>query len=303
MWVWGMTGSPRPQAPTDVYGIAKLINPTTSPVSFVRFRDEVMIRVSQFKWDERKDASETIAKILQPSVAFTLEDVAELPPLIERQIDVEQGKRQRDAYKTMSDHCALWLKEGAITAANGGVVLSKLLQIACGYVYADGRKPVTLDNDMRLETVLDIIDNTDRKAIVFCPYLHAVAGLASYLAANHVDFAVVTGEVPHEKRGDIFNRFQNTAQIKVLVAHPQCMSHGLNLQAADTIVWFAPIHSLEIFEQANARIRRVGQKHKQQVFMLQGTRAERLVYQSLRTKRAAQESVLDILADLTETTT
>lgn len=299
-WVWGMTGSPTPQAPTDAYGIAKLINPHTSPASFTRFRDEVMVKLSQFKWAPRKDASEIVARILQPSVAFTLDDVVELPPLIERQIDVEQGKRQRDAYKTMADHCAIWLKEGAVTAANGGVVLGKLLQIACGYVYADGRKPVTLDNDMRLEMTLDIVENTERKAIVFCPYLHAVAGLATFFSANHVDFAVVTGDVSMDKRNDIFNRFQNTDQIRVLLAHPQCMSHGLNLQAADTIVWFAPIHSLEIFEQANARIRRVGQKHKQQIFMLQGARAERLVYQSLRNKREAQDTVLDILADLTE---
>jgi SNF2 family DNA or RNA helicase len=78
------------------------------------------------------------------------------------------------------------------------------------------------------------------------------------------------------------------------------MAHGLTLTAADTIVWFGPTTSLEIFEQANARIRRVGQKHKQQVFMLQGTKMERELYARLRDKRDVQNGILDILADLTE---
>ena len=55
------------------------------------------------------------------------------------------------------------------------------------------------------------------------------------------------------------------------------MAHGLTLTSADTVIWFQPITSLEIFEQANARITRIGQTRKQQVFMLQGTEAERRI--------------------------
>ena len=101
------------------------------------------------------------------------------------------------------------------------------------------------------------------------------------------------------QRSEIFNLFQRSAKYKVLNAHPVCMAHGLTLTAADTIVWFAPISSNETFEQANARIRRVGQTHKQQVLMLSGTVAERRTYQRLRQKQALQDSVLDILAEIT----
>ena len=77
------------------------------------------------------------------------------------------------------------------------------------------------------------------------------------------------------------------------------MSHGLTLTAADTIVWFAPVTKLETYEQANARITRVGQAHKQQVIKLVGTPVERMVYQRLANKHELQENILDLLAELT----
>ena len=77
------------------------------------------------------------------------------------------------------------------------------------------------------------------------------------------------------------------------------MSHGLTLTAADTVVWFGPVTKLETFEQANARITRVGQAHKQQIIKLVGTPAERMVYRRLEAKQELQASVLDLLAELT----
>jgi SNF2 family DNA or RNA helicase len=81
------------------------------------------------------------------------------------------------------------------------------------------------------------------------------------------------------------------------VAHPQCMAHGITLTAADTIIWFAPTTSLEIFEQANARIRSVGQKHKQLILMFQSTEAEKKMYTRLRAKQKVQNLLLDMFAE------
>jgi SNF2 family DNA or RNA helicase len=77
------------------------------------------------------------------------------------------------------------------------------------------------------------------------------------------------------------------------------MSHGLTLTAADTIIWFAPIADLEIFEQANARFRRIGQKHRQQIVCLQSTNAEKHIYTKLGAKQAIQNSLLDLFSDAT----
>src|SRR5262245_54892100 len=71
-YIWGMTGSPTPSAPTDAFGLAKLITPQTAPRSFTMFRQECMTQVNQFKWVPRRDAAETVAAVLQPSVRFAL---------------------------------------------------------------------------------------------------------------------------------------------------------------------------------------------------------------------------------------
>jgi SNF2 family DNA or RNA helicase len=215
-------------------------------------------------------------------------------------LPVEQGANQRKHYKEMADKMVAMVKDGTITAANGGVALSKLLQISAGYVYGNNGKTTVLDNDRRLETMVELIDGAQAKVIIFAPFIHTVAGIEAHLKHEGLDYARVSGDTPAGERDEIFKAFQGTTKYDVLLAHPQCMAHGLTLTAADTIIWFSPITSLEIFDQANARITRVGQTRKQQIFMMHGTGAERKVYAGLRSKHDVQTSVLDILKDLTD---
>jgi len=98
-------------------------------------------------------------------------------------------------------------------------------------------------------------------------------------------------------RNEIFNTFQDSPEKQLLIAHPQCMAHGLTLTAANTIVWFTPTTSLEIYEQANARITRPGQSHKTLVIHLTGTAIERKLYSRLRQKARLQGALLDMFND------
>jgi SNF2 family DNA or RNA helicase len=98
-------------------------------------------------------------------------------------------------------------------------------------------------------------------------------------------------------RAHIFNLFQNTNSYRVIVAHPQCLAHGITLTAADTVIWFAPVTSLEIYDQANHRIRRVGQKHKQLILHLQSTPVEKKIYAMLQKKQRVQDQLLELFAE------
>ena len=158
-YIWGMTGSPTPSAPTDAFGLAQLVVPKTAPKSWVQFRQDTMLQVSQFKWVPRNDAHETVSQVLQPAVRFTLDDIVELPPVLEREIEVPMGKRQKEVYDALKQHASALLKEGTITAANGGVVFSKMLQVSLGWVYADrDREIIPLDNKERLDALLDLLE-------------------------------------------------------------------------------------------------------------------------------------------------
>lgn len=298
-WVWGMTGSPTPNAPTDAWSQATIVTPSNVPKYFGRFRDEVMNKITQFKWAPKPDALDRVYEILQPAVRFTLDDVAELPDLVMRTIDIEMGPTQDKVYKQMEEQAFVAIQNKEVTAMNAGAVLNKLLQISTGWVYNREGEVIPLDNEKRLEALVDAVLSTDRKVIVFVPFVHALEGIRKRLDDEGMDVATVSGATPKGDRDQLFNVFQNTSKVRVLVAHPQCMSHGLTLTAADTIIWFAPTTSLEIFEQANARIRRVGQKHKQQILMFQSTKAERQMYARLRAKQKVQNTLLEMFSDAT----
>ena len=109
------------------------------------------------------------------------------------------------------------------------------------------------------------------------------------------DFSVevIHGGVSKSERDRIFSAFQKTKDPKVLVAQPAAMSHGLTLTAASTIVWYSCITSNEVFEQANGRINRPGQKMNNFIILLEGTPVESRIYARLRKKQKMQGALLD----------
>ncbi len=296
-WVWGMTGGPTPNEPVDAHAQIRMLTPEHVDPSMTRFREATMLKVSQFKWVARHNAMDTVFAAMQPSVRFTLDDVVELPDLIMRFVEVAQGSKQTEVYNALLKQAKVQVASGAITAVNAGVLQTKLLQVASGWVYTNDHGVVHLDNEDRLDALIDAISQTKEKVIVFAPYTHCIKGLADEIRQAGFTVETVEGDVSKSRRDDIFNRFQNTFEPKVIVAHPGTMAHGLTLTAADTIAWFGPINDLEIFDQANARIRRIGQKKKQQILMFTGTPIERLTYNRLRSKQSTQNLLLQMFED------
>lgn len=296
-WVWGLTGSPIPTSPTDAWAQCSIVTPNTVPKYFGRFRDELMIRVNQFKWAPKSDAVDRAFAAMQPAVRFTLEDVVELPECVERTVDIELGAQQKKIYKEIADSCYAAVQSDEITAANAGAMMMKLLQISTGWVYTKDKNVVALDNDKRIEALVDAVNSTDRKVLVFVPFKHALEGISAAFTREGIDHACVDGDTQARDRDNIFNLFQNTDKYRVIAAHPQCLAHGITLTAADTVIWFAPVTSLEIYDQANARIRRVGQKYKQLYLHFQSTQVEKRIYQMLQGKQKVQDQLLGLFEE------
>jgi SNF2 family DNA or RNA helicase len=303
-YVWGLTGSPTPNEPTDAFAQSRIVTPwNVAGLSFTTFKERVQYKVGQWQWMVKPDAADTVASILSPSVRFSLDDVTELPDVVYRHQDVALSAKQAAVYQGLVKNMLAQLGAGEVSAVNKGVLLSKLLQTACGWVYGDnGAHEIDPGNNPRLDALIDTIEATDRKVLIFAPYVHAVNGiLAAVNAAGH-QFEAIYGDVSQPERVRIFNRFKADPKLKGIVAHPQTMAHGLTLTEADTIVWYCPTTSLEIFEQANARIRRIGQKHKQQVVMLGGTPVERKVYTKLEKKQQFLNDLLGLIQSETDAT-
>jgi SNF2 family DNA or RNA helicase len=298
-WCWGMTGTPMPNEVIDVWGQCMIITPHTVPSSRNHCKGSLMVQVGTYKWVPRDGAVSKAFGMMQPSVRFSLDDVAELPPVIERFVDVDLSPGQFTTYETVRKELQAMVQDKTITAQNAGVAMGKLLQISGGWVYGENKAIIRMDAAPRVAALYELIEQAAHKVLVAIPYRHMLEGVSRILKLPevNVEHAVVHGDTVD--REQIFNLFQNSQKYKVLLCHPQCVSHGLTLTAADTVVWYLPIASLDIYDQFNARFRRVGQLHKQQIFHLQATPAERKLYSLLRTKEKLQDQLLDLFEEAT----
>jgi len=296
--VWGMTGTPTPNAPTDAWAQCRIVTPSSVPPYFGRFRDKVMRQVTQWKWVPREEALETVRQAMQPNIRFALEDCVDLPPQIFETRDVELSTEQRQAYREMLVRLHTEVGEGQITAVNEAVKMLKLLQIATGCVFDNTGEVVELPNEHRNSVVEEICEEAEGKVIVFVPFTAALHAVAKRLSKSW-EVAVVHGGTPKHERDEIFKAFQNEGGPRVIVANAGTMSHGLTLTAATVICWYAPIMSHETYSQACARVRRPGQTKTTVIVHVAGSEVERLMYERLKNKEAMQGLLLKMLKERT----
>jgi len=121
--------------------------------------------------------------------------------------------------------------------------------------------------------------------------------LKTYLDTNGISNAIISGDVTATNRSQIFNSFQTTTSPRVLLIQPQAASHGVTLTAADTVIFWSPVMSVETYLQCIARIDRVGQKNKMTVIHLQGSEVERRMYALLQNKVDLHEKLVDLYRD------
>lgn len=296
--VWGMTGSPTPNAPTDAWAQCKLVTPDNAnvPKYFSAFRDKVMKQISPFKWIPRPEATQVVYEMMQPAIRFSLDDCTDLPEQLFTAREVPMTKEQEKAYKDMLAKLATEYAGGQILAVNEAVKANKLIQIACGVAYGSDGTEVTLPSKPRLDVLEEIIEESEGKVIVFVPLTAALEHVAEHLRKSR-SVEIVHGETSKSERDRIFAQFQKTDDPRVLVANAATMSHGLTLTAATTIVWYAPVHSNEIYEQACARVRRPGQTKTTLIVHIAGSDVERRVYKRLQEKQSMQGLLLDLMKE------
>ena len=150
------------------------------------------------------------------------------------------------------------------------------------------------DISPRLNALKEVLDETLHKVVVFVPFLHTIEIVTKFLDKEGVNNEVISGSVSARNRADIISRFQLDENPRVLVIQPQSASHGVTLTAADTIVFWSPVLSVETYMQCIGRIDRVGQQNKMTVVHLQGSDAERKVYAMLQGKIDSHLKIVDL---------
>jgi len=293
-WLWMLTGTPAAQSPIDAFGIARLINPDNTPRFFNQFRDRVMYKLSAFKWMPKPGAKEYVHSILQPAIRFEKKDCLDLPDIIYMDRDVGMTPQQKKYYEELKTELFLEAAGEEVSAINAAVKLSKLLQIACGSVYTDTGEVIDFDASNRMDAVVEVVEEASHKVLVFVPFTHTIELLSKRMEKEGIPYGVIDGSVSVNKRSEIVKKFQEQEIPKVLIIQPQTASHGLTLTAADTIIWYAPITSVETYLQANARIDRPGQKNSMTVVHIKGSEVESRLYTMLRNNINTHNSLIDL---------
>jgi SNF2 family DNA or RNA helicase len=283
--LWMMTGTPASQSPADAYGLARLVNPDGVPKFFTGWRDKVMNKVTQFKWVPKASAAQDVHEALQPAIRFTKEQCLDLPPVLTMTREVPLTPQQAKYYNLLKERMMVKAAGETITAVNAAAGVSKLLQISCGAAYTDDKEVIEFDAAPRLAVLEEILEETSRKVIIFALFRSTISTIHTHLLKRNITAEVIHGDITPPKRADIIRRFQNEKDPQVLVMQPQATAHGITLTAADTVVFFGPLMSVEQYIQCIARADRKGQdSDKVTVIHIQGSPIEKRMFKALEGK-------------------
>lgn len=301
-YLWLMTGTPASQSPVDAYGLARLVNPGGVPKFQTAWRDKVMNKITQFKWAPKFDAKDTVFAALQPAIRFTKAQCLDLPPVLVETRNVAMSPQQVKYYKLLKDDMMVQAAGETITAVNAGVAVNKLLQISCGAAYTDDRGVVEFDSAPRLKVLMEVIEETDRKVLLFALFRSSIDTITTYLTKHGIANAQIHGGVSATKRAQIINDFQTTDAVQILVMQPQATAHGLTLTAADTVVFYGPLMSVEMYLQCIARADRKGQtSDKVTVIHIQSSPIEERMFRAMGGKVDAHTLLVQMFDQETKT--
>jgi SNF2 family DNA or RNA helicase len=284
-YLWMMTGTPASQSPVDAYGLAKLVNPEGVPKFFTAWRDKVMNKLTLYKWAPKPTAKDDVFDALQPAIRFTKAECLDLPPVVTMTREVEMTPQQTKYYNTLKTQMLVQAAGETISAVNAAAAMNKLLQISCGAAYTDDREVVEFDSAPRLSVLEEVLEETDRKVIIFALFLSTIDTISNYLTKKGIANEQIHGGVSASKRAQIIHRFQNEPTPRVLVMQPAASAHGITLTAADTVVFYGPLMSVEQYIQCCARADRKGQNSdKVTVVHIQSSPVEKRMFKALSQK-------------------
>lgn len=242
-----------------------------------------------YEWNPQPGAREEIArKIADVCMSLKAHDYITMPDMIEAGTEISLLDKYLIGYRDFERKCLLDLDGETITAETAAALSNKLLQYTGGAVYdAEGNWHEV--NTAKLDALHDIAETAGEPLLVYCAFRHE----EERILRDFPDAVLFRGEP------DILKRW-NAGEVPMLVCHPASVAYGLNMQQGGRIiVWYSTTWSLELYQQANARLHRQGQTRPVLLCRLvaRGTIDER-VCEALEGKTTCQEAILQRIREL-----
>lgn len=280
----GLTGTPAPNSLIDLWPQIYLLDGGKRlGKTITGFKDRYFNPGRRngyvvYNWELKEGAEEAIQnKISDICISMKADDYLDLPERIDNRVEINLSKKALDTYKQLEKELVIEIEEEDITAANAAVLTNKLLQMANGAIYSESKEVVNI-HDEKIEKLEEIIDTSNGKTVlVFYNFKHDYNRISEMLTKKKINHQTLNTSEDIKK--------WNNGEIQVALLHPASAGHGLNLQyGGNIIVWFGLTWSLELYQQANARLHRQGQK-------------ETVIIHHLIAKGTVDEDVMNALAN------
>lgn len=291
-YLWLMTGTPVPTGPPDAWGLSLFVN-NANGESYTSFHRRTMVQLSQHKFVPHREGYKAAYELLQPAIRVDIKDVWDGPELTYQQREVELTSQQRQMLQGLKNELAVEVKSGTIIPANEADKRNKALQLILGAIYDKSHDAHQSDAQARLKEARDVVAKAAGKVLIFAGLTSIVKLVYEYLSTQGLSCEMVIGATSDKERADIFARFQNDLDPKVIIADPGTMAHGLNLYAATCVLWYGSTDRPGLYVQGNKRAHRPGQRYPVTVVELVSTSLERSIYSRLRTAQNLQGTLLD----------
>lgn len=301
-----LTGTPAPNGLTDLWAQVYLLDGgarlgrTLAEYRNNYFAPASRNRTTVFSYEPLPGAQEKIQDLIRDiCISLSAKDYLELPERIINIRYVKLDSRARKAYDEMEREKILELPEGILDAGSAAVLSGKLLQLANGAIYrttevksgeiAESRETVEI-HDNKIEAFLELLEELNgRRALVFYNFQHDFERLQKALSKSKLRIRKLEGA------GDIAD--WNAGNIDLLFAHPASVAYGLNLQdGGHDVIWFGLNYSLELYQQACARLHRQGQQSTVYIHhLVVADSVDEDVIAALQKKEDSQTALLEAL--------
>jgi len=264
-----MTGSPTTKSPLDLYSQCEFLDPTILGFSsYYSFRARYALmrpltrdgfRQQMIPYDYQ-NLPELFGKIKPFSFRKVKEDCLDLPPKIHMKRELTMSTEQLEIYNQLKKYARAVLLDKEISYTNKLTELLRLHQVTCGFFSSNQGEIQTLNNP-KMKELCNIIDETSGKMIIWANYIHNIQEILKVLKKQYpYDRAVsIYGAVSVADRDKAVDNFQNDKYTKFMVGNPATGGLGLNLTAANTVVYFSNSYDLTLREQSEDRAHRKGQ--------------------------------------------
>ena len=263
-----MTGFPVTEHLAELYSQIKFLDRGKAfGNSYYAFLNRYFVRMGM-KMVVKKKAITEILNLIAPFCVRVTNKSLKLPPKIYKKISLELTDEQNELLIKLNDTFRLEFGKVKIDTKYIFTLIAKSLQICDGFVQnvvrdKETKKVISQDlevidtnKDEALIEILDSIDISQNKVVIWCAFLFSVEKIKRILTKLHVPVLTLIGG--NEDDNKTVQWFQRSKDHNVLICTQKKAAESVTLTASRFAIYYSNIWSNDARQNSEARIRRKG---------------------------------------------